>query len=305
MSINFEGRVAVITGAGGGLGREHAILLASLGAQVVVNDLGAGVDGTGGSAGLAENVVKEIQADGGAAVADGHDIATPAGGEALIRCAVEAFGRVDIVVNNAGILRDKTFAKMTPDLWHRVLDVHLLGATYVTRPAWTLMQEQGYGRVINTSSGSGLFGNFGQANYAAAKMALVGLTKVLAQEGRRYNIHVNAIAPVARTRMTEKMFPALADRLDPALVAPVVAYLASMECSVSGEVFSAVGGRVARVFVGVTPGYFSQTLTPDEVAAHVDEIRYEAGYAVPSSVSDEIAIIAPLLETNARSCRGL
>ena len=294
-AIGFEGRVAVVTGAGGGLGREHALLLASRGAQVVVNDLGGALDGTGSSSGPAEQVAAEIEAAGGVAVADTNNIATPQGGEALIRTAIEAFGRIDIVVNNAGILRDKTFAKMDPDLWEPVIEVHLLGAMCVTRPAWAHMREQGYGRVINTSSGSGLFGNFGQANYGAAKMGLVGLTKVLAQEGARDNIKVNAIAPVARTRMTEAMFPALAEKLGPRLVSPVVAYLASEECAVSGEIYSIVGGRVARVFVGVTPGYFNPNLTVEDVRDHLEQIRSEEGYVVPPSVNDEIAHVAPLL----------
>jgi len=195
VDLGFDGKVAVVTGAGGGLGREHALEFARRGARIVVNDLGGSVDGSGGSKGPAEEVVTEIEALGGEAVADGNSVATEAGGEAIIKSAIDAFGRIDIVVNNAGILRDKTFHNMTDDLVTPVIDVHLKGAFYVTRPAWIHFREQGYGRVINTSSSSGLLGNFGQANYGAAKMGLVGLTRVLAAEGAKYNINVNAIAP--------------------------------------------------------------------------------------------------------------
>ena len=193
--LGFDGKVAIITGAGGGLGREHALLLASRGAQVVVNDIGGSISGDGGDAGPAERVVKEITDAGGEAIADTHSVSTPEGGAALVATALEHFGRVDIVVNNAGILRDKTFHNMTPDLLDPVLDVHLRGAFNVTRPAWIAMREQSYGRVVNTSSNSGILGNFGQSNYGAAKMGLVGLTRVLAVEGAKYNIKVNAIAP--------------------------------------------------------------------------------------------------------------
>jgi NAD(P)-dependent dehydrogenase (short-subunit alcohol dehydrogenase family) len=186
--LSFENRVAVITGAGGGLGREHALLLASRGAHVVVNDLGGAVDGSGGDEGPAAKTAKEINDLGGVAVHDSNSVSTVAGGEAIIKTAVDAFGRVDIVINNAGILRDKTFHNMTDELVNPVLDVHLKGAFNVTRPAWLIMREQGYGRIVNTSSNSGILGNFGQSNYGAAKMGLVGFTRVLAAEGAKYNI---------------------------------------------------------------------------------------------------------------------
>ena len=186
--IRFDGRVAIVTGAGGGLGREHALLLAARGAKVVVNDLGGAVDGTGGSAGPAERTAKEIEGLGGVAVADGNTVATPEGGQAIVDTALEAFGRVDVVINNAGILRDKAFHNLTPELLDPVLDVHLKGAFHVTRPAWARMREAGYGRVLLTASNAGILGNFGQANYGAAKMGLVGLARVLAQEGARYGI---------------------------------------------------------------------------------------------------------------------
>ena len=189
--LGYEGKVAIITGAGGGLGRQHALLLASRGARIVVNDLGGSVaGGDAGSDTPAQSVVKEIEALGGEAVANADSVATPEGGEAIVQAAIDAFGQVDIVINNAGILRDKTFHNMTPDLRDPVLDVHLKGAFNVTRPAWIKMREQGYGRIVNTSSSAGILGNFGQTNYGAAKMGLVGLARVLAQEGAGYNIKV-------------------------------------------------------------------------------------------------------------------
>src|ERR1700704_6249617 len=277
--LGFDGKVAIITGAGGGLGRQHALLLASRGAQVVINDLGGSVTGEGGSQGPAQTTAKEIEALGGVAVPDTNSVATPEGGEAIVQTALDAFGRVDIVINNAGILRDKTFHNMTPEFVDPVLDVHLRGAFWVTRPAWIKMREQGYGRILNTSSNSGILGNFGQANYGAAKMGLVGLTRVLAIEGRRYNIKANAIAPVAYTRMTEEILGAeLGKKLDPKLVTPLVCWLASDEVDVSGEVYSAAGGVVARFFVGLTPGYYNADLTVEDVRDHWSEVRDEQGY---------------------------
>ena len=293
--VSFEGRVAIITGAGGGLGREHALLLASRGAQIVVNDLGGAVDGTGSSAGPAQKVVEEIEALGGAAVADTNSVASPEGADAMVETALEAFGRVDIVINNAGILRDKSFANMTQDLWDAVIAVHLTGAFNVTRAAWAHFREQSYGRVVSTSSAAGIFGNFGQANYGAAKMGLVGLTRVWAQEGAKYNIRANAIAPVARTRMTEDLLGPLVEKLDPGLVSPVVAYLASEDCPVTGEVYSVGGGRVARVFIAEGPGYFKKDLTLEDVRDNWDTVRSEADYVVPTSANNEIGLILPFL----------
>ena len=294
--VGFEGRVAIITGAGGGLGREHALLLASRGAQVVVNDLGGAVDGTGSSAGPAQQVVQEIEALGGVAVADGNSVATTEGAEAMVKTALETFGRVDIVVNNAGILRDKSFKNMTPDLWDAVIAVHLTGAYNVSRAAWPHFCEQAYGRIVSTSSAAGIFGNFGQANYGAAKMGIVGLTRVFAQEGGKYNIRSNAIAPVARTRMTEEILGPLVEKVDPALVAPVVAYLASEECQVSGEVYSVGAGRVSRIFIAEAPGFFKKDLTVEDVRDNWDAIRAEGDYAIPTSVNDEFAtLLMPFL----------
>ena len=293
--IRFDGRVAVVTGAGGGLGREHALLLASRGARVVVNDLGGATDGTGASAGPAERTVKEIADLGGEAVADTSTVATVEGGQAIVDTALAAFGRVDIVISNAGILRDKAFHNMTPELLDPVLDVHLKGAFNVIRPAWAPMREAGYGRVLVTASNSGILGNFGQSNYGAAKLGLVGLARVLAQEGARYDIKVNALAPIARTRMTEELLGPLAPKLDPALVAPVAAWLVSEQCPVTGEIYSAGGGRVARFFIGLTEGYANPALTPEDVRDHLDQIRDETGYSVPAGVADEIASLVERL----------
>ena len=293
--LGFDGRVAIITGAGGGLGREHALLLASRGARVVVNDLGGSVAGEGGDTGPADRVAREINGAGGEAVADTHSVATPEGGEAIVATALEHFGRVDIVVNNAGILRDKTFHNMTSDLLDPVIDVHLKGAFHVTRPAWVKMREQSYGRVVNTSSNSGILGNFGQSNYGAAKMGLVGLTRVLAVEGAKYNIKVNAIAPVAKTRMTEELLGSMGDKIEPALVSPLVAFLAHEDCPVTGEVYSAAGGRIARFFIGLTHGYYNPHLSVEDVRDHLAEIRAEEGYLVPTSNSDELALLAKQL----------
>jgi NAD(P)-dependent dehydrogenase (short-subunit alcohol dehydrogenase family) len=287
--LGFDGKVALITGAGGGLGREHALLLASRGAQVVINDLGGSVSGEGGDEGPAHTTAKEIQDLGGVAVADTNSVATPEGGEAIVQTAIDNFGRVDIVINNAGILRDKAFHNMTPDLLDPVLNVHLRGAFFVTRPAWVKMREQNYGRVVNTASNSGILGNFGQSNYGAAKMGLVGFTRVLAAEGARHNIKVNAIAPVARTRTTEELLGPMAERLEPALVSPIVAWLVHEDCPVTGEIYSAAGGRIARMFIGLTEGYFNPKLTLEDVRDHFDQIRDETGYIVPSGPNDEFA----------------
>lgn len=286
--IGYDGKVAIITGAGGGLGREHALEFARRGARIVVNDLGGSVSGEGGDAGPAQKVADEINGLGGEAVANNSSVSTPEGGEAIVETALDAFGTVDIVVNNAGILRDKSFHNLTPDLLEPVIQVHLLGAFYVTRPAWKIMREKGYGRVVNTSSNSGILGNFGQSNYGAAKMGLVGFTRVLANEGRKHNIHANAIAPVAKTRMTEDLLGAAGDMLDPKMVTPVVCWLASEECETTGEVYSVAGGVVARFFIGLTPGYFKKDLSVEDVREHWGEIRDTDGYIIPEGPQDEL-----------------
>jgi NAD(P)-dependent dehydrogenase (short-subunit alcohol dehydrogenase family) len=288
--LGFDGKVAIITGAGGGLGRSHALDLAKRGALIVVNDLGGSVDGQGGSHTAAQKVVDEIKAAGGEAVANYDSVATPEGGESIVQSAIDSFGRIDIIINNAGILRDASFKNMTKEMLEPIIDVHLKGAFYVTRPAWQLMRDQGYGRIVNTSSGAGVFGNFGQTNYGAAKMGLVGFTRVLAVEGAKNNIKANAIAPVAKTRMTEELLGALADKLAPEFVTPVVTYLVHESCPVSGEVYSVGGGRVARVFIGVTPGYTDPELTPESVRDHFDQIRDEKDYEVPRNLNEEMGL---------------
>jgi NAD(P)-dependent dehydrogenase (short-subunit alcohol dehydrogenase family) len=290
-TLGFDGKVAIITGSGGGLGREHALLLASRGALVVVNDLGGAVDGSGSDKGAAERMVEEIKGLGGEAVADTNSVASPEGGKAIVQTAVDAFGRVDIVVNNAGILRDKSFHNMTPEMWSAVIDVHLNGAYNVTSAAWPHMREQGYGRVVSTASGAGIFGNFGQANYGAAKMGLVGFTRVLAQEGAKYNIRANAIAPVALTRMTEDILGDFGQRLQPALVSPVVVYLCHESCEATGRIFSVAGGRVAEVFIGEGPGYTDAELSPESIAANWDKVTDHATFDVPTSMNDEIGSV--------------
>ncbi len=274
-SIDFEGRVAVVTGGGGGLGRSHALLLADRGAKVVVNDLGSTREGTGGGSSMADAVVAEVRDTGGEAVANYDGVHTWDGGEAIVRTALEAYGRVDIVVNNAGILRDTSFAKLEPDELDMVLKVHLYGGFHVARAAWNHLKEQGYGRVISTTSGSGLYGNFGQSNYSAAKLGLVGLTRTLAIEGAKYGITANAVAPIAASRMTEDVIaPQVLERLEPAYVSPLVAYLASESCTDTGRIYSVGGGYIARVAIvegeGVT---FDGVPSPEDVADRWDDVN--------------------------------
>jgi NAD(P)-dependent dehydrogenase (short-subunit alcohol dehydrogenase family) len=293
--LGFDGKVAIITGAGGGLGRSHALELARRGALVVVNDLGGAVDGTGSGTTAAQTVVDEIAAAGGEAVANYDSVASPEGGRAIVQTALDHWGRVDIVVNNAGILRDASFKNMDSDKLDPVLDVHLRGAFHVTQPAWEHMRAQNYGRIVNTSSGAGIYGNFGQSNYGAAKTGLVGLTRVLAVEGAKNNIKVNAIAPVAKTRMTEDLLGPLADKLLPESITPVVVFLAHEDCPVTGEVYSMGGGRVARIFIGVTEGIVDPALTAETVRDRLEEIRDEKGYEVPTSMNDEIRLAVTAL----------
>ena len=295
--LRFEGRVAIITGAGGGLGRSHALELARRGAHVLVNDLGGAVDGSGSSLSAADRVVDEITALGGTAASNHDSVATPQGGRAIVQAAIDAFGRVDILVNNAGILRDKAFHKMDETMIEAVIDVHLKGALFVTQPAYRLMREQGYGRIVNTSSASGLFGNFGQANYGAAKAGLAGLTRVLALEGASHGIKVNAIAPIAATRMTEDILGDLAAKVSPDSVSPLVAYLAHEECLVNGHVYSVAGGRIARIFVAETHGVVLGVNTPEEIRSKLSliDVMDVERYHLPSSLEDETTIIAKAL----------
>jgi len=281
--INFNGRVAIITGAGGGLGRVYALELARRGASVVVNDLGSARDGSGqGSSAPADLVVKEILEFGGKAVANYDNVATAEGGENIVKTAMEAFGRVDIVINNAGILRDKSFTKMDPENWAAVMAVHLNGAYHVTKPAFAVMRENGFGRIIMTTSAAGLYGNFGQTNYSSAKMALVGLMNTLKIEGGKYNIKVNTIAPLAGSRLTEDIMPPdIFQKMKPEFVSPLVLYLCSEECAESGKIFNAGMGYYNRAAIltnaGVKLGEGDTPPTPEDVLDAMDRINDMAG----------------------------
>jgi NAD(P)-dependent dehydrogenase (short-subunit alcohol dehydrogenase family) len=296
--ITFDGRVAVITGAGGGLGKTYALELARRGASVVVNDLGGLVDGTGASASAADAVVDEIKSAGGEAVSNYDSVSTEEGGAGIIQTAVDEFGGVDILVNNAGILRDKSFANMETAEIESVLEVHLKGAFHVSQPAFRVMKDKGYGRLVFTSSNAGLFGNFGQANYGAAKAGLVGLANVLAIEGMKYNIKSNVIAPVARTRMTEDLLGPFAEMVDPNQVTPMVVFLCSESNEYTHEIFTAGGGRYGRVFIGTNEGWFAgQGAVPsaEELSEHLDEIRDITEHIVPSNINDELMLLGQML----------
>ncbi len=297
--IRFDDRVVIVTGAGGGLGKTYALEIGRRGGKVVVNDLGGKADGTGSGASMADEVVKQITEAGGTAVSNHDSVSTPEGGEAIVQTALDNFGKVDVVINNAGILRDKTFAKLSSEDLGIVLDVHLKGGFFVSQPAFRNMKENSYGRFIFTASAAGIFGNFGQTNYGAAKMGLVGLSNVLAVEGAKYNIKSNVIAPIARTRLTEQLLGGLAEALDPDCVTPLVTYLASESCDLTHEIFSVGGGRFARIFVGLAPGWTAgkgARVSAEDVVAHLDEIRNEKGYIVPGSIADEMAAIAKALQ---------
>jgi NAD(P)-dependent dehydrogenase (short-subunit alcohol dehydrogenase family) len=270
-----QDRVIVVTGAGGGLGREYALTLAREGASVVVNDLGGARDGTGAGSAMADRVVAEIKSAGGRAVANYESVTDQDGAANIIKTALEEFGRVDGVVSNAGILRDGTFHKMTFENWDAVLKVHLYGGYNVIRAAWPHFREQNFGRVVVATSTSGLFGNFGQTNYGAAKLGLVGLINTLAQEGAKYNIKANALAPLAATRMTEDILPPeVLKNLTPEFVAPVIAYLCTEEVPDTGSIFIVGGGKVQRTALFQNEGVtFKTPPSVDEVAAHWAEIE--------------------------------
>jgi NAD(P)-dependent dehydrogenase (short-subunit alcohol dehydrogenase family) len=290
--VDLDGRVAVITGAGGGLGRSHALALAARGAKVVVNDLGGARDGSGAGSEMADAVVAEIVAGGGEAVANYSSVATPEGGAEIVASALDTFGRIDVIINNAGILRDVSFAKLTPDALDLVLKVHLYGAFNVTQAAWEHLKGQGYGRIVSTASGSGLYGNFGQANYAAAKLGIVGLTRTLAIEGAKYGITANAIAPVAHSRMTEDIMPPqLLERLQPEHVSPLVVFLASESCTDTGHVYSVGGGYFARVATVEGPGTaFDAVATPEDIAERweaINEVGLGAGVGEFSNLFEQ------------------
>ncbi len=275
--IRYDNRVAIVTGAGGGLGRAHALLLASRGAKVVVNDLGGSMDGSGGGGSLAaDKVVKEIQERGGVAVANYNGVDTWEGAQKIVQTAKDAFGKLDILINNAGILRDVSFIKMTDDDWNKILQVHLTGTMYVSKAAWPLLRDNQYGRVVNTTSAAGLYGNFGQANYSSAKLGIVGLTKTLGHEGAKYNIKCNCIAPVAKSRMTETVMPAaILDKLLPEYVSPLVGYLVSDACQETGQVYAVGGGYVSRVAVveAAGVGIALDALSPETIQERWGQIN--------------------------------
>ncbi len=285
MTIRFDNRVAIVTGAGGGLGRAYALALAARGAKVVVNDLGGARDGSGSSLSAAQLVVDEITAAGGEAMANGASVSDEAAVEKMVAFVKERWGRIDILINNAGILRDKTFAKMTLDDFRQVVDVHLMGSVTCTKAVWEVMREQAYGRILMTTSSTGLYGNFGQANYGAAKLALVGLMKTLSLEGAKYNVKTNTIAPLAATRMTEDLMPpAMLAKMGPETVAPAALYLVSEEAP-TNVVMNAGGGGFERAYVTLTRGIHvaPEDLTPETIAARFEEISDRKGEIVPDT----------------------
>lgn len=295
MSISFDGRVAIVTGAGGGLGRAHALELARRGAKVVVNDFGGARDGTGGSSAAADAVVDEIRAAGGTALSDGGNVTVLADMEAMAARALEAFGRIDILINNAGILRDRTFAKMDMADFAAVIAVHLLGSANATKAVWETMRRQGYGRVLMTSSTSGSYGNFGQANYGAAKAGLLGLMNVLHFEGEKYGIHVNAILPTAATRMTGDMMDAeMLALLAPEHVTPAALYLVSAAAP-SRTALLAGAGTVARMAIVETEGVYlpEGERTPEAVADAFDTLaRLDAPIETQAGLAHVDRIVA-------------
>ena len=282
MTMRFDGRVAIVTGAGGGLGREHALALAARGAKVVVNDLGVARDGQGSSATPAQQVVAEIEAAGGEAMANGASVTDFAAVEAMVAEVMAKWGRIDILVNNAGVLRDKTFAKMSLEDFRFVVDVHLMGAVNCTKAVWDIMRAQNYGRIVMTTSSSGLYGNFGQSNYGAAKMALVGLMQTLSIEGAKNDVRVNCLAPTAHTRMTEDLGAALPlELLGPNMVTPGLLYLVS-ENAPSRCILAAGAGGFERAYVTLTHGEFiTGPDAPEQVAARIDAISDRTGEIIP------------------------
>jgi NAD(P)-dependent dehydrogenase (short-subunit alcohol dehydrogenase family) len=281
--VDLSGRVAIVTGAGGGLGREHALLLARRGAKVVVNDLGGATDGTGGSISAAEKVVSEIKKSGGDAIANGSSVTDYAEVEAMVADAIARWGRVDILVNNAGILRDRTFAKMDLADFRAVVDVHLMGAVHCTKAVWELMRNQAYGRIVMTTSSSGLYGNFGQSNYGAAKLALVGLMQTLGLEGEKYNVRVNCLAPTAATRMLEGLLPQpMLDALAPGQVSPAVLALVS-EKAPNRKIICAGAGSFEQANITLTPGIFigARDDAAEQLLARQGELANRDGEIVP------------------------
>jgi NAD(P)-dependent dehydrogenase (short-subunit alcohol dehydrogenase family) len=289
MALDFTGRVAIVTGAGGGLGRQHALALAARGARVLVNDLGGAVDGSGGSVGAAQKVVDEIRAAGGEAMANAASVTDFDAVQAMADQALDAWGRVDVLVSNAGILRDKSFAKMDLADFRQVLDVHLMGAVHCCKALWPAMTRQKYGRIVLTTSSSGLYGNFGQTNYGAAKMALVGFMQTLAIEGLKHDIRVNCLAPTAVTRMTEDLFPPdMLGAFGPEAVVPAMLVLAAQEAP-TRTTLCAGAGSFEAAHVTLTPGVYVGVGAdaPERLQARLDEVRERRGETVPASGADQ------------------
>ena len=285
MTLRFDDRVAIVTGAGGGLGRAYALDLARRGAKDVVNDLGGARDGSGSSLSAAQLVVDEITALGGEAMANGASVTDAAAVDKMVAVVKERWGRIDILINNAGILRDKTFVKMSHDDFRQVLDVHLMGSVNCTKAVWEIMREQAYGRILMTTSSTGLYGNFGQANYGAAKLGLVGLMKTLVLEGAKYNVKCNTIAPLAATRMTEDVIPAeMLAKMGPETVVPAAVYLVS-EDAPTNAIINAGGGGFERAYVTLTRGIHvsAEEMTAETVAARFAEISDRTGEVVPDT----------------------
>ncbi len=284
-SLSFEGQVAIVTGAGGGLGREHALALARRGAKVLVNDLGGAVDGSGRSVSAAQAVVDEIRAFGGEAMANGASVTDFAAVQAMVQQAIDAWGRVDILINNAGILRDKSFAKMELEDFRQVVDVHLMGAVHCCKAVWPIMQAQNYGRIVMTTSSFGLYGNFGQSNYGAAKMALVGLMQTLALEGAKYHIHVNALAPTAATRMTEGLMPeAVLAALKPKAVVPAMLVLAHTSAP-TRTILCAGAGSFEAAHITLTQGVYvgMGEAAPEQLVQQLHAVLDQSNALVPES----------------------
>ncbi|MCK9230006.1 MAG: SDR family oxidoreductase [Syntrophales bacterium] len=301
-AIDFTGRVAIVTGAGAGLGRCYALELARRGAKVVINDLGGSRDGSGSSDAAANLVVEEIKAAGGEAVPNFDSVATVDGGRNIVKTALDAYGKVDILINNAGILRDKSFAKMDEESWDAVMGVHLKGAYCVSRPAFENMRENGYGRIIMTTSGAGLFGNFGQTNYSSAKMGLIGLTNTLKLEGVKYNIKVNVIVPVAGSRLTEDVLPPdLFEKLKPEFVMPPVLYMCSEQCRDSGMFINAALGYYSRSAILTGPGAVlseggKEIPTPEDVMENWSRIISLENPKYFDQLFEMFSVLGPVLQ---------
>jgi NAD(P)-dependent dehydrogenase (short-subunit alcohol dehydrogenase family) len=299
--IRFDDKVAVVTGAGLGIGRTYAIELAARGAKVVVNDLGGAGDGTGESSAIADAVVEEIRAAGGEAVANHDSVASVEGGRAIVQTALDHFGTVDILIASAGILRDKTFLKMPIEDFEIVVQVHLMGTVYVTKAAFPVMKEKGYGRIVLTTSGSGLFGNFGQTNYSAAKLGIVGFANSLKYEGEKYGVTVNTIAPLAESRLGEGIFPEEAFQvMRQEFVTALVLYLASEACDTTGMVFSAGAGHYARAEMVMAPGVrwrYDADVSPEDIAGRWGEITDLDGAQPVTALTDySMRVLAPAIE---------